>query len=79
MPRKTNVTITVKGKDGKEYAYNKYRVRATIGKKEDGKPLIKVFYGTSKKEAEELRDEFLAGLKQGLAVDYDTLSSKTEF
>ena len=61
MPRKTNFTA-----NGNEY----YRTTATVGKTAEGKPLRKQFYGSSKKEAEEKRDEYLAGLRQGLSVDY---------
>ena len=62
MPRKTNFTTG---------NHNYFRTTATIGKKSDGTPLRKQFYGSSKKEAEQKRDEYIAGLKQGLAVDYD--------
>ena len=61
MPRKTNFSV-----NGSDY----YRVTATIGKKEDGKPIRKQFYGESKKAAELKRDEYLAGIRQGLSVDY---------
>jgi len=62
MPKKTNFTA-----NGSNY----YRVTATIGKKSDGSPIRKQFYGSSKKEAEAKRDEYIAGLKQGLSVGYD--------
>ena len=62
MPRKTNFTA-----NGNSY----YRVTATVGKNPDGSPLRKQFYGDSKKAAEEKRDEYLAGLRQGLSVGYD--------
>ena len=61
MPKKTNFTV-----NGSNY----FRVTATIGKHPDGKPIRKQFLGKSKKEAENKRDEFLAGLRQGLSVDY---------
>ncbi len=44
-------------KNGSSY----YRVTATIGKDPDGKPIRKEFYGKSKKEAEQKRDEYLRG------------------
>jgi len=66
MPRKTNFTTVDKKGNLNRY----YRVTAPIGKKPDGKPLRKRFYGTSKKEAEAKRDEYMAGLRQGLSVDY---------
>jgi integrase len=71
MPRKTNTTITKTDKDGKESKYNYYRVTATVGKNADGKPIRKQFYGASKKDAEQKRDDYMTGLKQGLSVGYD--------
>jgi len=62
MPKKTNITV-----NNRDY----YRVTATIGKNADGKPIRKQFYGDSKKAAESKRDEYMAGLKKGLSVDYD--------
>ena len=47
MPRKTNFTTA----NGKGY----YRVTTTVGKKADGSPIRKQFYGASKKEAENKR------------------------
>jgi integrase len=70
MPRKTNFKV-----NGSDY----YRTTATIGKKPDGTPLRKQFYGASKKEAESKRDEYLAGLKQGLPVNYDKASFGVAF
>jgi integrase len=61
VPRKTNFTV-----NGSNY----YRVTATIGKKPDGSPIRKQFYGESKKAAEQKRDEYMAGLRQGLSIDY---------
>jgi integrase len=61
MPRKTNFTT-----NGHDY----FRVTATVGKNPDGSPVRKQFYGDSKKAAEEKRDEYLAGIRQGLSVDY---------
>ncbi|MCL2366661.1 MAG: hypothetical protein FWC75_06385 [Oscillospiraceae bacterium] len=62
MPKKTNFTA-----NGSNY----YRVTATVGKKSDGSPIRKQFYGESKKDAENKRDEHLSGIKQGLSLDYD--------
>jgi len=62
MPAKTNCA-----KNGNKY----YRVTATVGKKLDGTLIRKEFYGKSKTEAENKRDEYLQGLKKGLSVDYD--------
>ncbi len=61
MAVKTNYS-----KNGSSY----YRVTATIGKDENGKLIRKEFYGKSKKEAEEKRDEYLINVRSGLAVDY---------
>ena len=62
MPRKTNFTA-----NGNDY----FRVTKTIGKDADGKPIRKQFYGESKMEAENKRDEYMAGIKRGFAIDYD--------
>ena len=62
MPRKTNFTSS-----GHDY----YRVTATIVENYDGSSIRKQFYGSSKKEAESKRDEYMAGLKQGLSVGYE--------
>ena len=62
MPRKTNFTA-----NGNDY----YRATATVGKKADGSPIRKQFYGASKKEAETKRDEYMAGIKQGQSLNYD--------
>lgn len=61
LARKTNYS-----KNGKEY----YRVTATFGRDSDGKPNRKEFYGKSKKEAEDKRDEYKNGIKSGLDLDY---------
>ncbi len=54
-------------KNGKEY----YRVTATIGKKSNGRLIRKEFYGKSKKEAEQKRDEYLRNISNGLNIDYE--------
>ena len=61
MPKKTNFSV-----NGSNY----FRTTATIGKTAEGKPIRKQFYGESKKDAENKRDEFMAALKQGLSIDY---------
>ena len=53
---------------------NYFRVTATIGKKSDGKPIRKEFYGKSKKEAETKKDEYLNNLKSGLNLDFDKIT-----
>jgi len=62
MAKKTNTSI-----NGNEY----YRVRARIGVI-DNKPVIKAFYGNSKKEAEESRDAYINGSASGI-IDYDKI------
>lgn len=61
MARKTNYI-----KNGTEY----YRVTATVGRDSSGKLIRKEFYGRTKKEAENKRDEYLNGIKNGLNVDH---------
>jgi integrase len=70
MPRKTNVAI-----NGKDY----YRVRATVGKNSDGSEIRKAFYGSSRKEAEEKRDEYLTSIKRGLNVGFDKVTFADSF
>ena len=70
MPRKTNFTA-----NGNDY----YRTTRTIGKNADGKPIRKQFLGKSKKEAEQKRDEYMAGLNQGLSVGYDKATFAKSF
>lgn len=57
MAIKTNSCI-----NGKEY----YRLRVTIGKDKNGKDIIKNFYGISKKDAENKRDEWVRENQLGL-------------
>jgi integrase len=63
MAKKTNCTI-----NGVDY----YRMRAKVGVDENGKNIIKAFYGKSKKEAKEKRDEYLQGNASGI-IDYDKI------
>ena len=62
MAKKTNCT-----KNGKDY----YRISITIGRSSNGKLIRKEFYGSSKKEAEKKRDEYLNNINQGLDIDYN--------
>lgn len=64
MARKTNCT-----KNGKDY----FRVTASIGRDSTGKLIRKEFYGKSKKEAEDKRDDYLNGIKLGLSVDHKNI------
>ena len=57
-------------KNGKNY----FIVTATIGKKADGKPIRKEFYGKSKKEAEAKKEEYLKGLNLGLNSDFNEIT-----
>ena len=57
MAVKTNVNI-----NGNEY----YRIRITIGKDREGKDIIKNFYGSSKKDAENKRDKWLKDNSLGI-------------
>ncbi|MCL2264241.1 MAG: N-terminal phage integrase SAM-like domain-containing protein [Defluviitaleaceae bacterium] len=65
MPRKTNTKI-----NGSDY----YRVTATVGHKEDGTAIRKQFYGESKRDAENKRDEYVQGIKRGLSAGHDKLT-----
>lgn len=53
MAKKTNCII-----NGKEY----YRLRCKVGERADGKPIMKSFYGSGKKEAEEKYREYMEKL-----------------
>ena len=56
MANKTNFSV-----NGKRY----YRITKTIGKKADGTPIRKAFYGTGLKEASQKVDQYMNGLKMG--------------
>lgn len=55
--------------NGKQY----YRVTRTIGKKADGTPIKKQFYGEGKLEAEQKADKYINDIKNGYIKDYDKL------
>ncbi len=57
MAKKTNFEV-----NGKEY----YRVTRTIGKKANGTPIRKTFYGSGIKEANDKADKYINDLKTGL-------------
>lgn len=57
MAKKTNSKI-----NGQNY----YRIRRTIGHKANGKPIIKSFYGSGINEANQMADEYINRLKNGL-------------
>lgn len=64
MATKSNVQV-----NGKDY----YRITRTIGKKSDGTPIKKQFYGTGKADAEEKANKFINDIKNGFSEDYDKL------
>ena len=67
MAVKTNIEV-----NGNKY----FRVRKTIGYKEDGSPVLKSFYGKTKSEAEEKAEQYLNDIKNGLitSIENYTLS-----
>lgn len=65
MATKTNYE-----KNGNKY----FRVTASIGRDSTGKLIRKEFYGKSKKEAEQKKEEYLHGIKSGLNVDYKNVT-----
>lgn len=51
--------------------WNYYRVSVVIGRDSNGKRIKKEFYGKSKKEAEDKRDQYLSGISDGLSFDIE--------
>lgn len=66
MAKKTNFNV-----NGKEY----YRVTRTVGKKADGTPIRKPFYGSCKSEAEEKADDYMNKLKNGFSLDFEQVTN----
>ena len=64
MATKSNIEV-----NGNKY----FRVTRTIGKKSDGTPLRKTFYGKGEKEANEKADEFMGSINKGMSSDYKDL------
>ena len=62
MAKKTNFEV-----NGNKY----YRVTRTIGKKADGTPVRKTFYGTGINEANEKADNYINDIKNGLINNYE--------
>lgn len=62
MAKKINTEI-----NGKQY----YRITKTVGKKADGTPIKKQFYGTGIKEANEKADKYMNDIKNGLINNYE--------
>lgn len=62
MAKKTNVEI-----NGNKY----FRVTRTVGKKADGTPIRKTFYGAGVNEANEKADNYINDIKNGLVNNYE--------
>lgn len=65
MARKTNIKI-----NGSQY----YRVTAVVGRDGNGKIIRKQFYGKDKSDAENKKNEYLNGIKNGLNVNFQDVS-----
>lgn len=65
MAKKTNFEV-----NGKEY----FRVTRTIGKKANGEPIRKTFYGTGIKEANEKADTYMNDIKNGLIINFEQVT-----
>lgn len=65
MAKKTNCT-----KNGIAY----YRLTKTVGKKADGTPRKKEFYGSCKQDAEEKARKYIEDLKSGIITDNDVMT-----
>lgn len=62
MAKKTNFEV-----NGSKY----YRVTRTVGKKADGTPIRKTFYGSGINEANEKADAYINDIKNGLVNNYE--------
>lgn len=62
MAKKTNFEV-----NRKQY----YRVTRTVGKKADGTPVRKTFYGAGIKEANDKADAYMNDIKNGLINNYE--------
>lgn len=62
MAKKTNFNV-----NGSSY----FRTTATVGKNKNGNPIRKTFYGTSKKEADEKKEQYLHNINKGLENNYE--------
>lgn len=65
MAKKTNIEI-----NGNKY----FRVTRTIGKKADGTPIRKSFYGSGINEANEKADKYMNDIENGLIANFDTVT-----
>lgn len=57
-------------KNGKKY----FRITRVIGKKADGTPIRKEFYGDGEKDANEKADAFMNKLKNGMSIDFENVT-----
>lgn len=64
MAKKTNFEV-----NGNKY----FRVTRTIGKKADGTPVRKTFYGSGINEANEKADKYMEKINNGLNADFDKI------
>lgn len=65
MASKTNCVI-----NGKQY----YRITRTVSHNINGKPIKKQFYGSCKSEAEEIANQYINDIKNGLVSNYDDVT-----
>lgn len=65
MAKKTNFEV-----NGSEY----FRVTRTVGKKANGKPIRKTFYGTGIKEANDKADEYMNKINSGLISNFEYIT-----
>src|SRR5665648_159815 len=67
MARKPKTNINISG-------YDYYRIRVNIGYDSKGNPIRKIFYGTTKTEAESKKKEYIKAIESGLNPDLSSLS-----
>ena len=65
--------FVLREKNGKKY----FRITRTIGKKSDGTPIKKEFYGNTKSEAEEKANKWLQDIDNGLNPNYRSFDINT--
>jgi len=59
----------------KERYDGRFEAKIQIGKKADGKPAMKCFYGKTKREAKKKLDDYLALINAGQSRDIMTLEN----
>lgn len=67
MAKKTNFEV-----NGRQY----FRVTRTIGKKADGTPIRKTFYGSGINEANQKADKYMNDIKNGLISNFEYITIK---